>query len=175
MSEDLREEFLLNAYSLAGRTCEKLARQWNLKEWKNPEMQLVAVFEAGDAGQGKLQQCLTKDRGHIPPNFRPNRDTVCADGRVEPGFIPLQAADWLAYEVNWATQKFFGGKLEEFSQLRWPMQEFEKYPLGYMGIYTPEDLKEMEEGFELQKKLIEWEGSIGLSKETRGAHDTLSL
>ncbi len=92
MSEELRVEFLLNPYSLGGRTCENLARHWSLKEWKAPEMKIAIVFEAGDVGQGKLRLSLIEKSGHIPPTFRPNRDTPCADGYIEPGFIPLQAA-----------------------------------------------------------------------------------
>jgi hypothetical protein len=33
-----------------------------------------------------------------------------------------------------------------------------------MGTYTPDNLKEMENGIEVQKKIIEWEKAIGLSK-----------
>ncbi|GEM_PF-3888161 len=173
MSPQLRDEFALGAYSLGGRTCAKYARQWVLEEWtwKDKQTQVEMVFEAGDKGQDKLQKRLVADSAIIP-TFKPKKDTTSEDGIIQAGFIPLQAADWLAYELNLATQKFYEGKLEYLSDLRWPMQEFLQYPPGYLGVYTPENLKEMESGIELQKKIIEWEVTTGLAKK-RTARGTL--
>ncbi len=168
LNAQLREEFALNAYSLAGRTCEKFARQWLVQEWTWPGKQtpVELVFEAGDRGKGKLQQRLMADFGVIPPVFKPKKDTVLEDGIVLAGFVPLQAANWFAYEMNLATQKFYDGKLESESQLRWQMQEFLRYPPGHMGIYTPENIAEMGSMIELNKKIIEWEVATGLAKKT---------
>jgi len=169
MSAELREEFSLCAYSVAGRTCEKDVRMWLLQDpdWRGPllrgNLSVELVFEAGDHGYGRLQKRLAADSS-IPPIFRPKKNTTLDGGIVQPGYVPLQAADWLAYELNLATQRFSGGKLESESQLRWAMQEFIRYPPGYLGLYTPKDLKEMEAGIELQKKIVEWEVAIGLSK-----------
>jgi hypothetical protein len=172
MNESVRKEFALSAYSLAGRTCEKYARKWASEQWRaNAEMPLALIFEAGDRGHGKLQERLRRDLGHIPANFRPKKDTVRADGAVEHGLMPLQAADWLAWEVNRATRDYYEQKLESESSLRWPMQEFLRYPPGHMGIYTPNDLKEMETGFELQKKITDWGIATGLP-ETRTPQQT---
>jgi hypothetical protein len=172
MSEELREQFALCTYSLAARTCEKYARLWLMEEWRtSPEMPSALIFEAGDRGYGKLQERLANDPGHILPNVRPKKDIVRDDKSIEQyGFVPLQAADWLAWEVNRATRDFYEGKLESESQLRWPMQEFLRYPHGHMGIYTSEDIKEMESGMELQNKIVEWETAIGLGhKKSRSA------
>src|SRR2546421_2763206 len=135
----LRAQFAPRAYSLAARTCEKYARKWLVEEWKNcPEMTVGIVFEAGDAGAGKLREQLVADKGHIPPTFKPKKDTLHDDGIIEYGFIPLQPADWFAWETNKAVKNFFNGTLESESQLRWPMQQFLRKP-GYMGLYTVEN------------------------------------
>lgn len=167
MSEPLRQEFSLSAYSLAGRTCEKQARQWALEEWKNPEMAIGLVFEAGDRGYGKLQERLTKEKGCIPPTFRPKKDRLRDDGTIEPGFVPLQAADWLAWEVNRATQTFYEDKLESEDDVRWPMQEFLMLH-GYMGVYTPENIQDMEANIDVTKRITDWQVETGLIKAARG-------
>jgi hypothetical protein len=78
------------------------------------------------------------------------------DGVFHQGFVPLQAADWLAYELNLATQKFEDGNLQSENELRWPMREFLKGPPGYLGTYLPENLKE------LQNKITQWAIAAGL-------------
>jgi hypothetical protein len=167
MSEELREQFALCAYSVAGRTCEKYARKWVAERWtwKGKQTSVEMVFEAGDKGKGKLQKQLADDNV-LFPIFKPKKDTLLEDGTIQAGFVPLQAADWLAYELNLATQKYYDGKLESETDLPWPMQEFLSYPPGYMGIYTSENLKEMESGLELQKKIVEWEIAAGLGKKS---------
>jgi hypothetical protein len=166
MSEDLREQFALCAYSLAGRSCEKYARKWAMEEWRScPEMVIALVFEAGDRGQGKLKQKLIADSGHIPPTFRPKKDTLRDDGMIEPGFVPLQAGDWLAWEINRATKDAYDGKLKSVESLRWPMREFLGCPLGRMGIYEPRNVTELETGLDLQNKISAWATAAGLDKK----------
>lgn len=161
-SDELHEKFALCAYSLAGRTCEYRAREWVKSEWKScPEMTIALVFEAGDQGHGKLQEGLRADSGRIPANFRPKKDMQRDDGMIEYGFVPLQAADWFAWEVNRATKDFYGGKLESESQLRWPMQQFLGKPFGHMGIYALDSFQRMDDVQALQKKIVSWEISIG--------------
>lgn len=165
LTPQVREEFALCAYSFAGRTCYRYVRKWMDEEPGFRGKPNEIVFEAGDEGKGNLQERLAKDY-KIFPIFKPKKDTRLADGEVVAGFVPLQAADWLANEVN-RMAKQFPGTLESIEQLRWPMREFTQYPPGFMGTYTPENLKEMESGIEIQKKLTEWEKVVGLSKEQK--------
>jgi hypothetical protein len=155
---------------VAARTCEKYARLWAMSDWKScPEIGMAFVFEAGDEGQSKLQERLRKEWGHIPPNFRPKKDTVRGDGSIEYGFVPLQAADWLAWELNRAARDFYPEKLESVSQLRWPMQQFLGKPDGKIGIYTPENLKDMDNMITLGNDLAAWAASIGIGKRGQSA------
>jgi hypothetical protein len=162
MTAELREEFALCAYSLAGRTCEKHLREYMRTEYAKTTP-FAVIFEEGDEGKGKLQKRLAEDSG-LQINFRRKKDEVLDDGLIERGFVPLQAADWLAHELNLAAKKF-PGTLESESQLRWPMQQFLGPPFGYMGMYELEDLKEVEKGIDLTKKIMEWESAIGLTKK----------
>jgi hypothetical protein len=162
---ELREAFAESAYSVAARTCEKLARLWVMREWKSCRgMEIACIFEAGDLGQGKLQDRLRKDYGHIPPSFRPKKDTIVENGDFVHGFVPLQAADWLAWEINRAARDFYPEKLESESQLRWPMQQLLRKPEGYIGIYTLENLRKMDDMIELENKITNWEIAVGLGK-----------
>jgi hypothetical protein len=163
LTPQLREEFALCAYSLAGRICDKGVRDWIASEPGFREKPYEIVFEEGDKGKGKLQRRLADDH-KIFPIFKSKKDKQLEDGSIRAGFIPLQAADWLANEVNRMTKQF-PGTLESIEQLRWPMQEFFQYPPGFMGTYTPENLKELEDGIVVQKKIIEWEKAIGLDKK----------
>ena len=57
MDENLREAFSLCAYSLAGRTCEKHAREWVFRDnMPGKGAPVEIVFEAGDKGKGNLQK-----------------------------------------------------------------------------------------------------------------------
>jgi hypothetical protein len=161
-NSNLRAEFAPRAYSLAARTCEKYARKWLLEEWKYcTELTIGMVFEAGDKGSGILRQQLAIDEGHIPPSFRPKKDTSRDDGTIEYGFVPLQAADWLAWEINRAVRDLDNGRIHEESQLRWPMQEFLRHPTGYLGQYTLQNLKEMDTMLEVTEKLTSWVEGLG--------------
>lgn len=162
LTPQLRERFALSAYSLAGRTCDKGVRDWVGSEVGFRGKPYEVVFEAGDRGKGKLQKRLLEDYKTVPI-FRPKKDAVLEDGTFVSGYIPLQAADWLANEVN-RMAKQFPGTLESLEQLRWPMREFYQYPHGFMGYYTPENLQVMEMGIGVQEKIKKWEIATGLGR-----------
>jgi len=86
------------------------------------------------------------------------------DGVIEYGFVPLQAADWLAWEMNRAARNFYPEKLELESQMRWPMQQFWRHPPGRLGLYAPENLKAMDKMIELENTVDSWEARLGLGK-----------
>lgn len=154
MNSQLKEEFSLVAYSVAGRTCEKKLREWVTAEWKNPSTEVELVFEEGDKGKGKLQKRLSDDRC-FSPTFRPKKDCV-EDGTTRHGFVPLQAADWLAYELSVAVKNAEGGKLANSDEdFRWAFREFLKIP-GNPGVFTVADMKQFENMLGLSKNLTEW-------------------
>ena len=153
----LRQEFVESAYSYGARACEASARQWVRADWRYcKEMQIAAIFELGDGGQdeGKMRERLRKDYGHFPPNFRPKKDTPRTDGTSEKGFIPLQAADWLAWEVNRLVRDIQAGKIHSEAGMRWPMQQFISRPSPYMTYVSSEELKHTNDMLAMMSKLM---------------------
>lgn len=141
MSTELRNEFALCGYSLAGRTCDKQVREYILSHFTR-ETPFAVIFEAGDKGKGKLQKRLAQDSG-LRATFKPKKD-----------FVPLQAADWFAYEVNKMAAKYGDGSLGSTSQLRWPMREFLQYPPGPMGVFLEGNIQDLQMKMEVAKEVI---------------------
>ncbi len=162
MDETTQEDFRLCAYSIAGRTCEKHLRQWVLRDWSQSAVSVRIVFEDGDVGKGKLQYHLSQE-GQIKATFGLKKDTEMKDGRIEYGYVPLQAADWYSYELSLAVRQAFDGKISDFSDFRWPMQQFESI-VGAPGIYLENDIKTMESKFQQTGSLSDWENQNGLLK-----------
>jgi hypothetical protein len=100
-----------NPYALAGRTCAARAGIC-LGDLTG----MVYVFEDGDVGKGELMRILERD-GHPAPIFRPSRDQI-RNGRLNRGVIPLQAADFAAYEMR---KTFKDDPREE-----WPLYKYRK-------------------------------------------------
>jgi hypothetical protein len=162
MSEELRGEFALTAYSVAGRTVEKKVREWINAEWTT-HTPVAIVFEDGDKGKGKLIQRLHDD-GCFLPTFRPKKDTRFDDGTVVHGYTPLQAADWLAYELSLSVQWMEDDKAHQLSDFRWPMQEFVSIP-GPLGTYTASDINGLEKGLALARE-IKWREQSAETKDS---------
>jgi hypothetical protein len=159
LDKSMREECLLSAYSVAGRTCEKDVREW--ARWvEKITSHVEPVFEQGDADQEKLRRRLARDLG-CEPIFRPKKDQVLSDGSIRPRFVPLQAADWLAYELSLAVGRFGRGKLKNESDLRWPMQQFISIP-GECAVYGAEEVDRLEEMLKLVGELSIWWREHGL-------------
>jgi hypothetical protein len=160
MDMTTQQNFRLCAYSVAGRTCEKHVRQWLLRDWLKSETPVRIVFEDGDIGKGKLQYHLSQE-GQIHASFGLKKDTAMEDGRVEYGYVPLQAADWYSYELSLAVRQAFDGKIADFYDFRWPMQQFESL-VGAPGIYLEEDIQKMESRFKELDDISALEGQNGL-------------
>jgi hypothetical protein len=79
----------------------------------------------------------------------------------------LQAADWLAYEISVAEKYLQEGKIDELSDLRWPMQQFLRIP-GEPTIYDEEDMSRFEKGLDLIKKIGIWERKLGVGRFVQG-------
>jgi hypothetical protein len=109
------KEYVGNPYALAGRICVKHANEWGLKNgyegWK-----IVYVFDQGTSKSGHLQQLMNRE-GLGDPIFGSPRDTY-REGELLKGLTPLQAADFLAYELR----KIKKDDPEEL----WPISDYRK-------------------------------------------------
>ena len=81
-------------YALAARSC--VAKAGNCLEGAGSDVSYI--FEDGDEGRGELMRIMERD-GYPAPIFRPSRDRV-KNGRLVRGLVPLQAADFAAYEIR---------------------------------------------------------------------------
>jgi len=131
LPQDVKDEYFLTAYVLAARTCVSQVRMWALKERITSPIRFV--FETGDEGQGRLAKRMIDD-GLPVPEFEPKTDRI-EKGRSVRGFLPLQAADILAYEHFIATRD------ARFD--RTPFKEFDKMP-GALTTYAKADYEEFE-------------------------------
>lgn len=163
----LRQEFSESAYSYAARICEMHAREWARSEWKYcKKTEVACIFEAGDGGQSeaKMRERLSRDYGHIPPNFKPKKDTDRGDGVIISGFIPLQASDWLAWEVNRAFRDARDLGITDEYKMRWPMQQFLSWPSPHMTYVSSEELGQTDDMLSALNKVIPISDFLSLIK-----------
>jgi hypothetical protein len=99
-------------YSLAARTCVARA---SLTIGRDKDV--TYVFEDGDKGKGELVRVMGRD-GYPSPIFRPSRDTVSKSGQKIRGVVPLQSADFAAYEIR----KVYKDDPDE----SWPLNKYRK-------------------------------------------------
>ena len=62
----------------------------------NPQMPVRMVFE----GFGDVSAWIEAGPGTIPVSRQHKKDVVLPDRIIRYGFVPLQAGDWLAYELG---------------------------------------------------------------------------
>ncbi len=177
-NNEARQQFAESAYSVAARTCEKEARHWALTdEWNRcPEMEIAAIFEAGDAGQGKLQERLLKRLWTVAAQFSAKERYQARGWSYGTGIHSVTGSRLVgAWELNRATRDFYEKGAQSESEFRWPLQQFlKRRPLGRFGIYTPQNFKYMDDMIALEAKIIEWEKRLALPKRN-APHDTLRL
>lgn len=154
LSPDLKERFLLNAYPLGGRKCAGEIREWILREFRSSSYELI--FEDGDLHKGKLLDRLCAD-GFPAPVFKPK---ITKD-QSKPAFIPLQAADILAFEAYQAAKN-----IHEPSAInceRWPFIQLGKIP-GELGIFSSKNIDELENMLSLSVRLLDWKKRLEIPK-----------
>jgi len=176
VSGEIRDKFRLSAFTLAALTCEKNLRKYILSEWRSsdPRMPVRIVFEDGDQGYGDLCHWLNSAQGTIPASRAYKKDAVQEDGLKIYGFIPLQAADWLAYEPGLAVRHMESGRAKKMSDLRWPMKEFMTV-LGDAGTYSVRDIQEVERKLNILKTIPDWEKEtdmVKMSERLSGSGET---
>jgi hypothetical protein len=157
LSEAVRKEYFLNSYVLAGRTAVATLGIW--MQSQNMVSPLQLVFEKGDVGEGNLRKRL-EDDGYIDVQFRYKKDKVIKN-KLHPGFVPLQACDFLAHEV-YTTVRDAGKK-----ETSWLFERFTQMPCE-MRICSIEDHKEMERWLRTSEGVTEWilKSNIPLPKGT---------
>lgn len=139
ISIDIKTKYRLNAFVFCARTCVAKATKWARDERITTPLEYV--FEEGDEGRGLLmarfqQDCLSS------PVFRPKKDSV-KNGIPVPGFIPLQAADFLAYEC-FVTHKLYSKNVEPPDER--PIHRFRTLP-GTIWRYEDTSLEAMKATF----------------------------
>lgn len=112
-------------YSLAGRTC--VARS---SRSIGRHVDTHYVFEEGDEGKGDLMRVM-EEHGYPLPIFRPSRDRVNKAGQMVRGVVPLQAADFAAYEMR----KAFKDDPTE----SWPLHKYRKSLRALANIVSEEE------------------------------------
>ena len=152
--QDLRDHFHFGKYSLAARTVAADIRRWASRERITTPIEMV--FEDGDKGKGDLLAVLENDQ--LPaPRFRGKVDRVTATGAA-PGYLPLQAADIIAYEIYNAAEKVERGSL---TNLRWAIDVLDKIP-GEPGIYLDHSIEDLVAGARVTRQLNDWGEANGL-------------
>ncbi|MGD0942467.1 MAG: hypothetical protein ABR905_22465, partial [Terracidiphilus sp.] len=86
-----------NEYALCGRVCVAKVNLWLRAHQLDPAAEYV--FDDGDIGRGRLTW-LMESGGYPAPIFRPSTDRKAKDGTPVRGLLPLQAADFAAYELR---------------------------------------------------------------------------
>lgn len=89
-------EYFGNEYALCGRVCIAEVGKWMRP--RGYEQAAEFVFEDGDP-RGRLTW-LMESQGYPAPLYRPSRDRIAKDGTIIRGLLPLQAADFAAYELR---------------------------------------------------------------------------
>ena len=142
-----REKYLLDAYSFAGLYCAHQVNQWRVTERLSTQPDLV--FEDGDLGKGHLIDRLKKD-GFGTPIFRLKKDTEIS-GYNSLAFTPLQAADFLAYEIFLANKRWDNPDYK----VRWGMIQFHSM-IGHLVKYDLKDLNNLKQDLSFSEQMKEW-------------------
>lgn len=125
-------EELIKPFALCGRTVVHKVEEW-AKEWHIEEKYIKYVFEDGDCDRGDFIHRMKCDKKSAPIFLR--KDEACA----------FQAADLLAFENLKAHMGISGGRVQEYSDLRFPLRELSKVPSGKeasdWGVFTKESLE----------------------------------
>jgi hypothetical protein len=137
--EDWREvnkyyylEELIKPFGLCGRTLVHKVGEWASK-WNIEEKQIKYVFEDGDCDKGDFMLRMKQDKKSAPIFL--NKDEACA----------FQAADLLAFENLQAHMGLLKGRVQEFTDLRYPLRDLYNVPSGEKasdwGVFAKENLE----------------------------------
>ncbi|HJT20109.1 MAG TPA: DUF3800 domain-containing protein [Nitrospira sp.] len=144
-SQERKRQLKVNAYVLCAMASAERVSLWARRQGiKTP---IEYVYESGDLGSGLLKEHFD-EQGYPTPSFKYKEDRLVR-GTHYPGTVPLQAADFLAYEI-FLTKKIFRKKGNP--SLSRPMRQFTDMPEA-VKIFSGSDLKNLEKHFEYPKKV----------------------
>lgn len=130
LEADIRDRFDLSAaYVLGGRACAARVKEWCWKDGVPHLSQVQFFFEEGDGKniQANLHHRFLED-GYPTPIFKYKRNRYTKNGLlIEPGLIPFQAADVLAYLLN-LDAKYSGRDWRDKESIRWMLYELSSIP-----------------------------------------------
>lgn len=124
-------------------------------------MPVRMVFEDGDEGFGDVSAWIGAGPGTIPVSRQYKKDTPLEGGNVRRGFVPLQASDWLAYELGLAIRQMDAGKIKNIKSFRWPFHEFQRI-LGDAGTFRTKDIADAEQKLAALRSDPDWENTPGI-------------
>jgi hypothetical protein len=153
LATERREEYFLDAYALASMDCTAQVLRW-CRTQPAPEFHRVRfVFEDGDVGKGKLIKRFNSDLA-MTPCFEPKKDKTTENGQIA-AFTPLQAADFLVYEILKGCKEMKDRKRNP----RWGLEEFMQMP-GELGTYDQENLEALDMNHQIAKTTLEFFNTI---------------
>lgn len=153
LSDERKNQYHLRTFSLAGYYCAVQVHQWHNET--HPRNPVKLVYEDGDLGKGDLIKRLKED-GYGTPDFEPKKDTPTKLG-MRPAFTPLQAADFLAYEIA------LGAKHMELPEreTRWGLEVFNRIP-GGLAKHNQNDFEKLEQDLTFSERMHGWWKKIGV-------------
>lgn len=135
-------EYFGTEFAICARLCIAEANRWMREHAYEPPPEYV--FEDGDP-RGRLTWLL-ESIGYPPPSYKPSRDRLAKDGTMIRGLLPLQAADFAAYELrkNWDDV----GDITDPAELERYRKSFRGIGRvskgeGFWGCCTADDLRQM--------------------------------
>lgn len=98
VSVELREYFFLHSYVMASLVAMSQVMKWRQNESGFRDTPIRWIFERGDDGDTLLMKYM-RSAGMRDPDFEFGKDATLPSGEEVKAFTPLQAADFLAYEL----------------------------------------------------------------------------
>jgi hypothetical protein len=148
LPREQREEYFLNAYALASMDCTAQVLRWCRTQPAPVFHKVRFVFEDGDLGKGNLIKRFASDLA-MTPIFESKKDKASENGKIS-AFTPLQAADFLAYEILKGCKEMKGRQRNP----RWGLEEFMQMP-GELGTYDRENLEALDMNHQIVKSALE--------------------
>lgn len=127
-------QYSMDSFSFASMSCVADVMRWCIRDGSPQFGAIRFVFEKGDGdGQKKLKKRFD-DLG-MEAHFELKKDKLTKVGTIRLAFTPLQAADFLAYEVLKICKELGTGNLTD-DKIRWGIKEFQEIQ-GEVQIATP--------------------------------------
>jgi hypothetical protein len=146
ISDSNKQQFRITAYGLAGLISILTVDSWCRIERMGTAPEII--FEDGDLGKGSLEKAASPRKPQIV--FRPKKDTMRKDGVLTSGFVPLQAADMLAYELLLGIRNMEEGMPRD---PRYALRQFYNVP-GEIKWMEPKNFRELDEMLRVRRVRI---------------------